>query len=540
MTITARLTLILTLFAAFVLAGSGYAAWMLDQQAARRAARERAKVLARVLTLAAESELRDHGQLGAFVDLVTDSDRQRVIFYDAQGQAIAPVPTEEDPATYGRIRGVIDRQRPSAELFEHAGRTVFVYRTPLFDPRRNVAGALELRLNVDASAEREWAAFGLAIGLGMLALFGLLVAIYTKRWVGRPIRQLRDGMDHVIRGDLTHVLPLDNREEIGRIAYRFNEMTARLRAAQDEIRVNAETKLQLESRLRRSEKLAAIGQLSAEIAHEVGTPLNVIGGRAGTLQRKAEQPDEVRKNAQIITEQVQRITKIIEQVLDLARAPTPQHETVSLPQLIDDSVGLLEHQSQRARVAIAQDHEPGLPEVTGDGDGLRQVVLNLLVNAIQAMPDGGQLEIRTELTHRRKGGLDLAPPQHYVALSVQDEGTGISAENRARVFDPFFTTKAKGEGTGLGLTVVHGIVKAHDGWIDIEAVEPRGTKVTVYLPYEREGTEETEPVQPSADHDTSESVQPSADHDTSESVQLSADHDSTDRDRVTEAVHDER
>jgi len=297
-------------------------------------------------------------------------------------------------------------------------------------------------------------------------------------------------MDAVIRGDLTHTIPLDRNDEIGRIAYRFNEMTARLRAAQDEIQSNADAKLQLESSLRRSEKLATIGQLSAEIAHEVGTPLNVIGGRAHTLKRKAERPAEVRKNAEIIAAQVTRITKIIQQVLDMARAPVRRREAVNLLRLVDDAVAFLEYQITQSGVVVVRDYQPNTPTIEAEPDGVQQVVLNLLLNALQAMPAGGELRLRVEATHRRKGGLDLAPPQSYLALMVQDAGVGIPEEDRARVFDPFFTTKAKGGGTGLGLTVVHGIVKEHDGWIEVDGPEEGGTVFRVFFPLEAgEGAE---------------------------------------------------
>lgn len=488
MNITLRMTFVLTVLAGLLLAGSLYAGWSFQERDARQAAERRAVLLGEVLKLAAEAELRDHGKLGAMVDRVARDSGEHVLFFDNAGRAIAPVPTEEDPIVFGRIREVIANKRAGSESYTLGDLEVFVYRTPLFDPRGRVAGALEVRLDLGSAARSNGSAVT-SVSLGLLLLFSLASALTSWRWIGRPIRQLRDGLDHVIRGDLTQVLPLDHREEIGRIAYRFNEMTARLRTAQDEIRGNAETKLQLESRLRRSEKLATIGQLSAEIAHEVGTPLNVIGGRARTLERKADQPDEVRKNARIIADQVARITRIIEQVLDLARAPTLRQDRLDLGRVVDEAVSLLELRLQAGRVQIEQRRAENLPGLTGDSDGLVQVVLNLLINAIQAMPAGGRVRIAIQETYRRKGGLDLAPPQHYLALAIADEGDGIPAEHRDRVFDPFFTTKTKGEGTGLGLTVVHGIVKSHDGWIEIAPAEPRGTVFTVYLPSEGAGAD---------------------------------------------------
>jgi two-component system cell cycle sensor histidine kinase/response regulator CckA len=131
-------------------------------------------------------------------------------------------------------------------------------------------------------------------------------------------------------------------------------------------------------------------------------------------------------------------------------------------------------------VVVVRELAADLPLVVGDPDGLQQVVLNLLLNAIQAMPQGGRLTIRGAGEHRRKGGLDLAPPQHYAVITIEDTGEGIDADARAKIFDPFYSTKS--DGTGLGLTVVHGIVKQHDGWIEVDAAQPRGTAFRVYLP----------------------------------------------------------
>jgi len=324
------------------------------------------------------------------------------------------------------------------------------------------------------------------------------------------------GMDEVIGGDLTTAMPLDRNDEIGRIAYRFNEMTAQLRAAQIAITTSGQAQLQLEQRLRQSEKLATIGQLSAEIAHEVGTPLNVIGGRARVLEKKADQPDGVRKNAKIIADQATRITKIIQQMLDLTRARAPQRGEVDLGKGIDDALAFLEYQFKREKIEVRRQFSAELPKVYGDADGLQQVILNLLFNAIQAMPGGGTLSVDASVVHRRKGGLDLAPPQEYVEISVKDSGEGIDEAQREVIFEPFYSTKAKGQGTGLGLTVVHGIIKEHDGWIDVEAGEDSGTVFRVYLPTESDSEPDSEP-ESESESAVAEAEQPEAEQPESES-----------------------
>ena len=488
MSIATKVTLLVALLAALLLSGLSVTNIQAQRRQRIEQAKQRARSLAGILRVAAESNLRDYGQLGPITEHVSREGTASVVFFDTTARPVAPAPEEEEPSVYKPIRKTIHSRRTDDQLFEHEGRTVYVYRVPLFTQRRRVAGAFELRLDLEqatALSEALWNRSAL-LALFLLVLIASVVALFSRQVIGKPIARLMRGIDAVIQGDLTATLPLDRTDEIGRIAYRFNEMTAQLRAAQDEIRDNAEAKLKLEGRLRHTEKLATIGQLSAEIAHEVGTPLNVIGGRARGLKRKSHSAEDVKKNAQIISEQVARITKIIQQVLDLSSAPAARREAVHLGDITQEGVTLLEHQTQRANITVVVVVEPHLPRIPGDPDRLQQVVLNLLLNGAQAMPAGGTLTARVQATHRRKGGLDLAPPQHYVSLIVEDTGKGIPPEHFDQIFDPFFSTKDKGQGTGLGLSVVHGIVKEHDGWIDVDPIEPRGTRFSVYLPVESE------------------------------------------------------
>ncbi len=287
------------------------------------------------------------------------------------------------------------------------------------------------------------------------------------------------------------------------MAERFNEMTGSLRDAREQILAGVDGKLALEARLRHSEKLATIGQLAAGIAHEVGTPLAVIGGRARQMEKKADSPVDVAKNAGIIAVQTQRITKIIQQLLDFARRPASVRRRVDLSRVAQDCLDFLEHQLVTSRVTatlrgFAIDSTrtdgsaavllpPESPLVLADSDQLQQVCLNLCVNAIQAMPQGGTLELSTRAMVRRRPGLDAADPGRYVVLEVADTGVGIPLEDRERIFEPFYSTKPSNQGikdggTGLGLAVSVGIVKDHDGWIDLDSRPSGGTIFRVFLP----------------------------------------------------------
>jgi signal transduction histidine kinase len=307
----------------------------------------------------------------------------------------------------------------------------------------------------------------------VVLLTTIVVGVVAGRFVSRPITKLLSGIDDVARGDLSHAILSEHDDEIGAIATRFNEMTYSLRESRGETQRQNEAKLALEQRLSQTEKLATIGQLSAEIAHEVGTPLNVIAARARSIQRKAKDPEAVEKNAGIIAEQTARITRIIQRLLDFARRKVgaPEHARVSLNELALTTIELLGSQFSAARVRTRLDRAEGLPLVDGDADRLQQVLINLLLNAVQAMPDGG-----------KRPGLDTAAEQEFVVLAVSDTGVGIPAAIRDKIFDPFYTTKDSQGGTGLGLAVCSGIVKEHDGWIDVEDGPGGGAVFRVYLP----------------------------------------------------------
>ncbi|MES1208564.1 MAG: ATP-binding protein, partial [Pseudomonadota bacterium] len=292
------------------------------------------------------------------------------------------------------------------------------------------------------------------------------------------------------KGDLSRVLLAEREDDIGALANRFNAMTGSLREARQETSRGAEARLALETRLRQSEKLATIGQMAAEIAHEVGTPLNVIGGRARALDKKAADPEEVAKNADIIQAQVGRITKIINQVLAFSRKKGPTLTRVRLGAVVAEALDFVSETIRRQGIVTTvkpdlRSAAPGRWEVPGDPDQIQQVCLNLLMNALHAMPAGGRLRVSLDVVARRKEGLDLSPPAEYARLEIADDGAGISAADRDNIFEPFFTTKDEGQGTGLGLAVSHGIVKDHDGWIEVEsppADAPSGTAFRVYLP----------------------------------------------------------
>jgi PAS domain S-box-containing protein len=225
----------------------------------------------------------------------------------------------------------------------------------------------------------------------------------------------------------------------------------------------------LEDQLRKTERLAELGTLASGMAHEIGTPMNVILGRAELLMRKATD-ERTRRGLETIVTQVERITKIMNQLLSFARKRPAERQGVNLEVNMIDVLDVLQERFDKHHIEVTKTVSPQLPKVLADPDQMNQVFLNLILNACQAMPEGGTLR------------LALHPTDSTVELTVQDTGGGIPPEQLSKIFDPFFSTKAVGEGTGLGLTVVHGILQEHQGAIRVTSVPSQGTTFIVSLP----------------------------------------------------------
>ena len=239
--------------------------------------------------------------------------------------------------------------------------------------------------------------------------------------------------------------------------------------------VDISERKRLEMQLRRAERLAELGTLASGMAHEIGTPMNVILGRAEyLLQRTAD--EGMKKGLATIITQVERITKVMNQLLAFARRRLPERRAVDLCEIVDDSLEMFQERIAQNRITIEKAIEPNMPSVHADRDQLIQVLINLVMNSIHAMPEGGRLR------------LSLARENSHARLSLSDTGHGMPEEIRSQVFDPFFTTKDFGKGTGLGLTVVKGIIEEHGGTIAVESEVDKGTTVWIRLPLDEAQT----------------------------------------------------
>jgi PAS domain S-box-containing protein len=233
--------------------------------------------------------------------------------------------------------------------------------------------------------------------------------------------------------------------------------------------VDISERKRVQEQLQKAERLAELGTLASGMAHEIGTPMNVILGRAEyLLQRTAD--EGMKRGLSTIVTQIERITKVMNQLLAFARRKRPERRAVDLGEIVEDSLEMFQERMTHGRITLEKTIEADMPPVHADRDQLVQVLINLVTNSLHAMPEGGRLRLSLDRENR------------HLRLGVSDTGHGMTEEIRSKVFEPFFTTKDFGKGTGLGLTVVKGIIEEHGGTIDVESVIDKGTTFWIRFP----------------------------------------------------------
>jgi two-component system NtrC family sensor kinase len=317
--------------------------------------------------------------------------------------------------------------------------------------------------------------------IAIIAMCGLLASVLQIRLVGRPLRLLRDKARRAGDGDFSGPLVLKQRDEMGELATEINAMCDRLAEANRRVAKETAARVAALEQLRHTERLATVGQLAAGVAHELGTPLGVVSARAELLASGDASSGDAQANGRIILEQTDRMTAIIQQLLDFSRRRATKIGLANLEQVIIQTLDLIAPAAERANVTIECSPErPVFARV--DTSQIQQVLANVFMNGIQAMPRGGRLRVTVGTRAARPPADRDAPQAEYLCVSVEDQGTGIPREHLARVFEPFFTTKGVGEGTGLGLAVAHGIVAEHGGWIEVESDVGKGSRFSIFLP----------------------------------------------------------
>ncbi|MBU5612713.1 sensor histidine kinase [Geomonas azotofigens] len=304
----------------------------------------------------------------------------------------------------------------------------------------------------------------LVLSLVLLGGAALLSQFWSRR-LTRPIEKLSEATRMVGQGRFEIEVPAVSGDEIGALAGSFNRMAAELKQREQALK-------DLYGQLVQSEKMAAFGALGAGIAHEVKNPLAGILGITQLSLRGVESGNPLEKNLHIIEKETKRCKTIIENLLKFARQEQVEFAEVDLAQVVADALAIVDHQLGINSVKVEHEVEPGLHACRGNANQLQQVLMNLMINAQQAMGGTAGL-VRLSARRLEQGGLELR---------VSDNGPGIPKEIQAKIFDPFFTTKPAGQGTGLGLSVSYGIVKDHGGEIRLESEEGVGTTFIITLP----------------------------------------------------------
>jgi len=296
-------------------------------------------------------------------------------------------------------------------------------------------------------------------------VIGLLAAIMVylaSKVLTDPIHRMIAVIRRVKQGKLDEQMPVDSQDELGELATTFNRMTRMLRRNKE-----------MEEALAQQGKMASLGVLSSGVAHEINNPLGVILGYAGYLEKKIAEDDPNFRFIHEIKRESKRCKKIVQDLLSYARTPKPVLENIDLNRLLGQIIDFATNHTDLHGVRIVRNLDYELPMIPADGDQLRQVAINLILNAGAAMPDGGNIDVNTSLDEGK-----------WARIEFCDTGGGISDENLEKIFEPFFTTRARG--TGLGLAITKQIIDQHQGDIFIDSVVGQGTTVIVRLPLERE------------------------------------------------------
>jgi len=299
--------------------------------------------------------------------------------------------------------------------------------------------------------------------LVLLLVVSLAVAVWAAFQLAKPVQALASIITRYADGE--HLIRYDAnaKDEIGYAGRAFNYLVSCLEKAEDE-------RDKAERAVCQSERLASIGQLAAGIGHEINNPLMNITSLAGLIKDEIKDKDSQAANdMQLLQTEVKRCANIVQGILNFAKENEPQFKEFDMSDLLSETLSLLHHRIESAQIhLVTQIHSP--LKMTGDSSMLQQVLVNIILNAIQASPENSNIFVSATVNNG------------FIVVEVLDNGKGIDNNNVSKVFDPFFTTKQEGEGTGLGLSVSYGIVKRHGGTINIDKVSPTGVKVSIVLP----------------------------------------------------------
>jgi two-component system NtrC family sensor kinase len=320
--------------------------------------------------------------------------------------------------------------------------------------------------------------------IGLLLII-LLVLAASYRWIiWRPLSIIVRTIDEFQTGQYVKRIPIARRDEWGHLAEHFNSMAQEIeqvlarnqeltRNLEDRVQEETRRVVQLQKQVNQLQQLTAMGYLTATLAHDLGTPLHSIAGLASLLQERGNWPQDVARKLELIVQQTQRLNAVIQNVRRATRPPEPHFEAVLIPDLLNETLPLVEPLMRKAGIELQVHLVENIPLIHADRYRIQTALFNLTQNALEAMPEGGKITVSAQAD----------PERREVSLTVEDTGRGIPPELMERVCEPFFSTHQEEGMRGLGLAIVQDIVKMHGGGINIESRPGEGTKIVLSFPY---------------------------------------------------------
>jgi two-component system NtrC family sensor kinase len=296
--------------------------------------------------------------------------------------------------------------------------------------------------------------------------------------IGRPVRMLVEQARRVGQGDLGQRLVISSRDEMGELADEMNRMCDGLQHARDRVGAEIQARISAMEQLRHADRLKTVGTLASGVAHELGTPINVIEGYAQLIREDRAASERAKEGADVIAKQCKRMTQIIRQLLDFSRRGRADGASSDLRDVARDTVRMLESIARKRGVTLVLEPGEGAAMARIAFGQMQQVLTNIVINGIHAIPGGGTVSLEI----RPAPAVEGSAMGEHLALVVTDTGTGMDEETKKRIFEPFFTTKDVGEGTGLGLAVAYGIIQDYGGWIDVDSQPGQGSRFSIHLP----------------------------------------------------------